>query len=127
VMLARLAQTDEPAGTFTGPPSTPRLTELLSWCEANVGSDISVAQLAGRMFFSPAHFARLFKREIGVPPATYLRRLKLERARYQLENSRDSVSQIAFNCGFESAAHFSRTFRACYGTTPLDFRRSSRK
>jgi AraC-like DNA-binding protein len=128
VMLARLAA-DEVHGEKGEVPSTtaPQLSQLLAWCEANVGSDISVAQLAGRMFFSPAHFARLFKREIGVPPATYLRRLRLERARTQLENSTQSVAQIALDSGFESAAHFSRTFRACYGASPLEFRRQSRK
>lgn len=105
----------------------PNLADLMAWCEANVGREISVAQLAGRMFLSTAHFARLWKREIGVPPATYLRRLKLERARALLENSAHSVTVIARQSGFESAAHFSRSFRACYGVSPLQFRRDSRR
>ncbi len=105
----------------------PKLAELISWCEANVGRETSVAQLAGRMFLSTAHFARLWKREIGVPPATYLRRLKLERARSLLENSTQSVTLIARECGFESAAHFSRSFRACYGVSPGQFRRDCRR
>ncbi len=100
----------------------PKLSELVAWCEANVERDISVAQLAGRLFLSPAHFARLWKREMGVPPAAYLRRLKLERARFLLEHSTQSVTGIARDVGFESVAHFSRSFRACYGVSPLQFR-----
>ena len=100
----------------------PKLSELVSWCEANVERDISVAQLAGRLFLSPAHFARLWKREMGVPPAAYLRRLKLERARSLLEHSTQSVTHIAHAVGFASVAHFSRSFRACYGMSPLQFR-----
>lgn len=127
VMLARLAQGDSNSPkTENEAVSSPQLSELLAWCEANVGRDISVAELAGRMFFSPAHFSRLFRREMGMPPATYLRRLKLERARTQLENTQLSVAQIALDSGFESAAHFSRAFRACYGASPLEFRRGVR-
>ena len=105
----------------------PGLSDLISWCEANVERDISVAQLAGRLFLSQAHFARLWKREMGVPPAAYLRRLKLERARFLLQHSTQSVTHIAGAVGFASAAHFSRSFRACYGVSPLQFRRDSAK
>jgi AraC-like DNA-binding protein len=125
VMLARLAAGD--AASEDAAEAPPKLAELLEWCEANVGSDISVAQLAGRLFFSPAHFSRLFKREIGMPPATYLRRLRLERAREQLESTTLGVAQIALESGFESPAHFSRSFRAYYGSSPLEFRRIARK
>lgn len=123
VMLARV-QLDEATQNVLSNPGT-RLSDLLSWCEAHVGQDISVSTLAARMFLSPAHFARLFKREMGVPPATYLRRLKLERARTLLENQNCSVAQVAQESGFESAAHFSRTFRTCYGISPGQFRRQS--
>ena len=99
--------------------------ELISWCEANVEHDISVAQMAGRLFLSTAHFARGWKRAFGVPPAAYLRRLKLERARSLLENSDQSVGHIARAVGFKSAAHFSRAFRVYYGATPLQFRRAA--
>ena len=103
----------------------PSIAELISWCEANVERDISVTALAGRMFLSPAHFARLWKREVGVAPAAYLRRLKLERARFLLEHSTQSVTHIARAVGYESAAHFSRSFRACYGVSARQFRRDA--
>ena len=102
-----------------------QFAELISWCEANVERDISVAQMAGRLFLSTAHFARGWKRAFGVPPAAYLRRLKLERARALLENSNQSVAHIAREVGFKSAAHFSRAFRAYYGASPLQFRRAA--
>ena len=102
-----------------------QFAELMSWCEANIGRDISVAQMAGRLFLSTAHFARGWKRAFGVPPAAYLRRLKLERARTLLENSDQSVAHIARAVGFKSAAHFSRAFRAYYGAAPLQFRRAA--
>ena len=137
-LLFRLLTTVARAGSEDASPSTcaapneprgtqPGLSDLISWCEANVERDISVAQLAGRLFLSQAHFARLWKREMGVPPAAYLRRLKLERARSLLQHSEQSVTHIAGAVGFASAAHFSRSFRACYGVSPLQFRRGTEK
>lgn len=123
VSLARTAAT--PPQRFDGVRSgKSEFAELIAWCEANVEREISVAQMAGRLFLSPAHFARGWTREFGVPPATYLRRLKLERARALLENSNQSVGHIAREVGFKSAAHFSRSFRKFYGVSPLQFRRT---
>ena len=128
-LLVRLARAAPEAAT---PPRSEaaqsgetQFAELIAWCEANVEREISVAQMAGRLFLSPAHFARGWKREFGVPPAAYLRRLKLERARALLENSNQSVGHIARAAGFKSAAHFSRSFRNCYGVSPLQFRRDA--
>ena len=127
-LLINLART-APAITATAarsdaaPGAEARFAEIIAWCEGNVEREISVAQMAARLFLSPAHFARGWTREFGVPPATYLRRLKLERARTLLENSDRNVGEIARAVGFKSAAHFSRSFRACYGVSPLQFRR----
>ena len=133
-LLIRLARAAPAAAT---PPRRPdaaqggnaqkgelHFAELIAWCEANVEREISVAQMAARLFLSPAHFARGWKREFGVPPAAYLRRLKLERARALLEHSDQSVAHIARVVGFKSAAHFSRSFRNCYSVSPLQFRRT---
>ena len=132
VKLARVApeQATTAPWLLEGTPDFARggdaqFAELMSWCETNVERDISVAQMAGRLFLSTAHFARGWKRAFGVPPAAYLRRLKLERARALLENSDQSVAHIARAVGFKSAAHFSRAFRAYYGASPLQFRRAA--
>ena len=132
VNLARIAPAPEATTDAATPPQRleargveARFAELIAWCEANVERDISVSQMAGRLFLSPAHFARGWTREFGVPPAAYLRRLKLERARALLENSGQSVGHIARETGFKSAAHFSRSFRQLYGVSPLEFRRTA--
>ncbi len=127
VNLARAAPevATSPAHSDAARGADAHFAELIAWCEANVERDISVAEMAGRLFLSPAHFARGWTRAFGVPPAAYLRRLKLERARALLENSNRSVGHIARETGFKSAAHFSRSFRQLYGVSPLQFRRTA--
>lgn len=82
----------------------------------------SVASACG---FSERQFYRIFARR-GETFGDFLRQLRLEHAAYALRQDRDStISEIAFNCGFNSSSYFSQAFRAYYGSTPSDYRLSS--
>jgi len=71
---------------------------------------------------SPRHFARVFLRETGTTPARFVERLRVETASRRLEESADTVDQIAASCGFGSADSMRRVFVRVLGTTPTDFR-----
>jgi AraC-like DNA-binding protein len=83
---------------------------------------ISVAQIAAEMNISANHLNRIFKTD-GVSVMRYLWLLRLEHAARLLTGAstqRLQVQQIAYQCGFTSTAHFSRTFRQRYGVSPRD-------
>ena len=101
----------------------PNITDAVRWCEAHFLEPLSVPQLAARLFLSPNHFSQRFKREVGVTPAAFIRRLRLEKARTLLRETDWSLAHIAQNTRFADAAHLARSFRACYGLTPCTFRR----
>ena len=101
----------------------PDITDAVRWCEAHFSEPLSVPQLAARLFLSPNHFSQRFKREVGMTPAAFIRRLRLEKARALLRTTDWSLALIAQNTGFADAAHLARSFRACYGLTPRTFRR----
>lgn len=63
------------------------LADMLRVCEERFAEPLSVPQLAAMMFVSTGHFSELFAREVGMPPAAYLRRLRLERARTLLRDT----------------------------------------
>jgi AraC family transcriptional regulator len=56
-------------------------------------------------------------------PGEYVRRLRVERARADLEKSRDSLSAIALRHGYADQSHFTREFRRATGLTPAAYRR----
>ncbi len=101
----------------------PDISDAVLWCEAHFSEPLSVPQLAARLFLSPNHFSQRFKREVGMTPAAFIRRLRLEKARALLRETDWSLAHIAQNTGFADAAHLARGFRACYGLTPRTFRR----
>lgn len=100
--------------------------EALRFCEENFDKPLSVTHLAARAMLSPGHFSELFSQEVGMPPGAYLRRIRLEKARTMLRETSEPVAEIAARCGFGSAALFSRAFRNCYKTAPLQYRKQEK-
>src|SRR5262245_48712266 len=84
---------------------------------------LALDELAGRACLSPFHFHRVFRGMVGETPVELARRLRMERGAWQLAHTRLSVTQIAFNAGFETHEAFTRAFRSCYGEPPSEFRR----
>ncbi len=85
--------------------------------------DLTPDAIAHRLGCSRAHLYRLFARR-NLTVAGYLREVRLQHARKRLAAAgpRDSVGNIAFHCGFENPAHFTRLFRQRFSMTPGAFR-----
>ena len=72
---------------------------------------------------SRSAFIGRFTRVLGVAPATYLKRLRLERGHRLLAESRNKVLDIALACGYASEAAFSKAFKREYGVPPSQLRK----
>lgn len=68
---------------------------------------------------------RRFKSMLGIGPAAYLRRLKMNHAAELLRSTELTVAQIALECGYADAAAFSRAFKASTGESPRKLRRTA--
>lgn len=99
------------------------LQELQRWVAANPALDHSVASLAKRLDLSPRHFARLFRKEVGVTPATWVEEARVSAARRLLELGRDAPKQVATLCGFADADTLRRAFARQVGITPAEYRK----
>ncbi len=102
-----------------------RMERVLRTIDADLGGDLGIARLAGVAAFSRFHFHRQFSAyfEIGVHEYVQLRRLR--QAAYRLAfRQRDTVTQIALECGYGGPDAFGRAFRQRFGQTPRAFRRT---
>jgi AraC family transcriptional regulator len=99
-----------------------QLAPLLEHIEQNLGDDLSLEALARRWGLSPYHFHRTFRASVGEAPIHYVRRLRLEAAATRLKLSTRSVTDVAFDVGYESLEGFIRAFHARFGTSPQRFR-----
>ncbi len=98
------------------------LCELQHWMSDHLCSDLSVAALAERVAMSPRHFARVFAGELGMTPARFVERLRVEAARRRLEESADGVDGVASACGFGSPEAMRRAFLRTVRVSPSAYR-----
>jgi len=105
------------------PAGRAALQELQRWVAANPELDHSVASLAKRMELSPRHFARLFRSEVGITPATWVEEARVGAARRLLETGHETPKQVAARCGFADADTLRRAFARHVGVTPAEYRK----
>jgi AraC family transcriptional regulator len=78
--------------------------------------------LAGIANFSVPHFHRIFTGCVGENIATYVRRIRLQRAGYKLRGGAVDITQVALAAGYHSHAAFGKAFKQQYGLSPSEFR-----
>lgn len=88
--------------------------------------DCSVAALSRVAAMSDRNFARCFTAEVGMTPARYVERVRVETARRLLEDSDQGVEAVAAAAGFGTAETMRRTFLRLLRTNPTEYRRRFR-
>jgi transcriptional regulator GlxA family with amidase domain len=102
------------------------LRQTQHWIADHPDADLTVEALARRAAMSPRNFARSFRAELGMTPARYVERVRVEAARRLLEESKDPVEAVARRCGFGTGETLRRTFLRALGVGPLEYRRRFR-
>jgi len=100
----------------------PPLRDLQGWVDEHLADDLTVEHLAEQVAMSPRNFSRAFRRDVGVTPARFVERVRVEAARRRLEDSTAAVEEIATGCGFGTAETMRRTFLRVLRVTPTDYR-----
>ena len=80
--------------------------------------DLSIAEEAARIGYSPNYVQKVFRDRTGMSPKEYLMKIRMEEARRFLKERRYSVKEVASLCGFSGKEYFSTAFRAYYGFPP---------
>jgi AraC family L-rhamnose operon regulatory protein RhaS len=99
-----------------------RLNQMMAWLEDHFADEVCWASLADRFSLSLRTLHRQLKQHTGMTPQRYLNRLRLIKARHLLRHSDESVTDIAFRCGFGDSNHFSTLFRREFSWSPRDIR-----
>lgn len=86
---------------------------------------LSLAEVAEHVNFSKAHFSHIFKCADGVSFTQFLQTCRIEAAKHYLLYTEQSITEICFDCGFNSLTHFNRIFRSFEGMSPRAYRQKS--
>ena len=99
-----------------------RLAELQLWILEHVGEALPLERLAAEAGMSPRHLTRRFRAELGMAPAAYVGRVRLEEARRRLEGGAGSLKDVARQCGLGDEQNLRRAFRRSLGVAPRAYR-----
>jgi AraC family transcriptional regulator len=109
--------------TVAGPARDPaRIARVLRQLESRSEEPHTLAELARVAGLSRYHFLRTFKGVTGVTPHQWLLRARLRDAAQRLVTTREPVTEIALDVGFEDLSNFIRSFRAEFGVSPSRYR-----
>jgi AraC-like DNA-binding protein len=90
--------------------------------EGRLSEEISLEELAKRVFVSAEYLRQLFRKEFGESITHYVLRRRLELASRLLRTTSDPIKRIAWQAGFPNEFYFSRAFRKALGVTPPAYR-----
>ena len=96
--------------------------ELQAWIVSNPNADLGVECLADKMAMSPRNFSRLFNDEVGISPAKFVERVRLEAARNMMVQTDQPIEAVAEKCGFHNSEQMRRSFQRLLKITPQDYR-----
>ena len=99
-----------------------KLQKAIMYIRAHLYCKISLPQLSKVAALSSSHLSHLFKEQFEVGPIAYHRRCRLQAAADQLSKTSQSIQEVAYDFGFESALNFSRAFKEEFNTSPKFYR-----
>lgn len=101
--------------------TTAQLAGLLEWIPANLDGDLSLDVLANRAGMSARTFSRVFTRDLGMTPARYVERVRVEAARALLQDDAMTVTRVARFCGFGHPETLRRAFQRHLSVSPQEY------
>lgn len=99
-----------------------RIARCITHLETHFADSIGLEELCEMAGMSRRSFLRAFEAATGCTPIAYLIQLRMTYAARRLQQSTDSVTDIAYSVGFNDSNYFSRQFRKHFGTSPRAYR-----
>lgn len=125
IQLNLILQRNRFAPVGTQLPADARIGHLLSYIRQSCTDDIDFDDLARRFGLSVRHFTHAFRDATGTTPHNFLVKTRINRAMRALGSKADSVTDIAYECGFNDGNYFSFCFSRLVGLTPSEYRRKA--
>ena len=96
--------------------------ELFDFIDGNLTAQLNLSTLAGKCFYNPSYFSRIFKEKFGSSPIEYITRRRLEEATRLLRETTLTLDEISTRVGFSDRRNFYHAFSKHFGCTPSEYR-----
>lgn len=100
-----------------------RINKAFDYIESNIEKPLTLEELAAVANFSKYHFNRIFLSMVGETPFQFISRVRLEKAAMLIRSNKDeTISEIAYRCGFSDISIFSRNFKNYFKVSASKYR-----
>jgi AraC-like DNA-binding protein len=113
--------------TIASKKSELRINEVCLFIQNNFNSNITLKQVASQIYLTESNFCKFFKKATGKTFSDYLNEIRINEASRLLLQTDKTISQISFECGFETLSYFNRVFLKKKNQTPSGFRNNNNK
>lgn len=97
--------------------------QMIHYMSAQYAHPVSIEQMCESLGYNRAYLSRIFKKETGMSPVTYLLKLRIDKSRQLLrERPELSIEQVAASVGMTDALYFSRQFKRLCSHSPSHYR-----
>ncbi|MBQ9782829.1 MAG: helix-turn-helix transcriptional regulator, partial [Clostridia bacterium] len=106
-------------------PST-HVNNIIDYVKNHFNEINGIEDVADKFYISKFYLCRTFKKLLGVSFISYLTQVKLKHALKLLTTTDMDISEIAFECGFNSTSYFCNIFKKNFNTSPLSYKKISK-
>ncbi len=100
-----------------------KIKAALDYINLNYSNPLSTEELSKITNLSKYYFCRLFKEITHLTPIDYINKFRVEKALELIKNTNLSISEIAFEVGFNNVSYFIKIFKEYMGMTPLQYKK----
>ncbi len=104
-----------------------KLKGILEYIARNYCGPITLSGCAQVAGFNPTYFSRYFKGHMGITFQEYVKKLRIDRAKWLLQADSGPVTEVCYQCGYQDIKTFNKLFRQETGMSPTQFRKEQYK
>ena len=102
---------------------SPQVLEACRFVDKHYMEKLSLGTIAAACKLSEDHLSHIFSKQTGHPLVRYIRAVRVGHAMFLLSETKQDITEICFEVGFQSISQFNRAFRAMRGMSPTQFRK----
>ena len=116
-----------PVETIVREYSPETVKEAIEIIRKNYRYKLTLDDISEKLHISREHLCRIFRRSTGMPVMEYVMRLRVMSGAEKLLSEENSISDIAFECGFDSVSYFDKIFSRYMHCTPGEYRKRQKR
>ncbi|OJU13243.1 MAG: hypothetical protein BGN88_02460 [Clostridiales bacterium 43-6] len=98
------------------------IKNAIFFIDCNFDKNISLRDVANASFCNPSYLSSTFKTKMNMTVTDYINYIRIKNAKYLLDCSTESITEIAYKVGFNDSAYFTRVYKKLMGLSPKEYR-----